>query len=89
MDVRFYRLEFDAGHYKYTIRQNVSNLGKIRKALKIICSNDLSELCVFFVQVRVRQEWWDTRCLATVFLETPSTLHHAWSPRAYVRDAFI
>lgn len=32
------------------------------------------------------QEWWGTRCLATVFLETRSTLPHAWSPQDYVRD---
>ena len=34
----------------------------------------------------MQQEWWGTRCLATVFSEIQSTLLHVWSPRACVRD---
>lgn len=60
-----------------------------QKLWKWICSGESSQLCVVFVQDRVRQEWWDTRCLATVCLETQSTLPHEWNPQAYVRDAFI
>lgn len=59
------------------------------KLWKWIWSGESSQLCVVFVQDRVRQEWWDTRCLATACLETQSTLPHAWNPQAYVRDAFI
>ena len=46
------------------------------QALTLVC------ICV---QDRVQQEWWGTRCLATVFLETRSTPLHAWSPQACVR----
>lgn len=69
---------------------NCVRLGKIRKSFESeFAPVNRSHLCVVFVQDRVRQEWWDTRCLATVCLETQSTLPHAWSPQAYVRDAFI